>query len=138
MHTDLDTAANKQLVAQFLAVFSTGKVKEIGALMHDQADWWVAGTVEGISGTHSKAQMLALLEQVTSVYKRGALKITASSMIAEGSRVAVEAESFAELHNGRVYNNFCHFVFEIEDGRIRSIKEYLDTRHVAETFLADG
>jgi ketosteroid isomerase-like protein len=138
MHADLDTVANKQLMERFFAVFSTGNVEAIGALMHDQCSWWVAGNIEGISGTHSKAQMLVLLEQVTTVYKRGALQLTPSSMIAEGSRVAVEAESYAELHNGKVYNNHCHFVFEIEDGRIRLIKEYLDTCHVEVTFLTSA
>ena len=50
--------------------------------------------------------------------------------------MAVETESYAELNNGRVYNNLYHFVFEIKDGKIHVIKEYLDTEHTRAVFLA--
>ena len=80
--------------------------------------------------------MLDLLKQVTGVYKKRALQITPSAMICEGNRVAVEAESCAELNNGKVYNNLHHFVFEIEDGMIKGIKEYIDTQHVLDTLVA--
>ena len=84
---------NKAIAKTFLEVFSTGKVPRIAEQLHDEARWWVSGKVPGISDTYSKVQMLALLEQVTAVYKKGALQITPSSMIAEGNQVAVEAES---------------------------------------------
>jgi uncharacterized protein len=128
---------NKTIIEEFLGVYSTGDVDRIGEMLHADVRYWVAGTIPGISSTYNKSQMLALLKQVTGVYKQGALQITPSSMIGEGQRVAVEAESHAELHNGRVYNNFYHFVFEIEDGKIKLVKEYLDTQHVYDTFIAD-
>jgi ketosteroid isomerase-like protein len=136
MTTNDPLARNKAKVAAFFEDYSTGNVERIGAHLHDDARWWVAGSVPGISDTYTKAQMLALLEQVTGVYKKGALQFTLSSMIAEGNRVAAEVESYAELHNGKVYNNLYHFLFEIEDGRIKSIKEYLDTQHMHDTFVA--
>ena len=132
-----DTVANKQLVADFLRVFSTGDIDAIGALMHEHLQWWVSGTVPGISGTYGKAQMLSLLAQVTQIYKQGALTITPSNLLAEGKQVAAEAESYAELHDGRVYNNLYNFVFEIEDGLIKGIKEYMDTQHVRDIFLVE-
>jgi uncharacterized protein len=110
-------------------------VQRIGKFLSDDSSWWVSGTVEGISGTYNKAETLALLEQVTQVYKTGALKIVPSNMIAEGNRVAVEAESYAELHNGKIYNNFYHYVFDLEGGKIKSFKEYMDTQHVRDTFV---
>ena len=131
-----ESAANKALVNEFLKVFSTGNVPEIARYLHDDAIWWVSGTVAGISGIYTKAQMLKLLGQVTAVYKKGALHIVPSRMIGEGKLVAVEAESYAELNNGRVYSNLYHFVFEIEDGKLKHIKEYMDTQHVHATFVA--
>lgn len=56
--------------------------------------------------------------------------------IAEGNRVAVETESYADVKNGRTYNNHCHFVFEVRDGKVESVKEYLDTKHTRAIFLA--
>jgi uncharacterized protein len=128
-------ATNKSIIEAFFRALSSGDVQRIGKFLSDDSSWWVSGTVEGISGTYNKAETLALLEQVTQVYKTGALKIVPSNMIAEGNRVAVEAESYAELHNGKIYNNFYHYVFDLEGGKIKSFKEYMDTQHVRDTFV---
>jgi len=69
------------------------------------------------------------------MYKEGALRLTPTHMIAEGNEVAVEAESFATMTNGRVYANRYHFLFEVADGKILRIKEYMDTMHAWETFF---
>jgi len=126
---------NKSIVRDFLTVFSSGDVPGIIDRLHDEGTWWVSGRMEGLSGTYTKDQMRTLLDGITGVYKGGALRITPSHMIAEGQLVAVEAESYAELQNGRVYNNFYHFLFEIADGKIKRVKEYMDTQHAYETFL---
>jgi uncharacterized protein len=127
--------ANKACVAQFLAVFSTGDVPAILAMMDDAATWWVSGRIDGLSGTYSKAEFGPLLEGAKALYKDKALKITPLSMIAEGDTVAAEAESFASLVDGRVYNNRYHFLITLRAGRILSVREYMDTAHARETFF---
>lgn len=135
---DSSIEANKALITQFFAALSSGKVDRIGEFLADDARWWVSGTVEGISGIYTKSETLELLGQVAGVYKAGALHIAPTAMIAEGQRVAVEAESYAELHNGKVYNNLYHFVFDIKGDQITSFKEYMDTQHVVDTFVDAG
>jgi uncharacterized protein len=127
---------NKSIVAEFLEVFSTGDVPGILERLHDDATWWVSGKLEGFAGTKSKQEMGKLLEGVVTVYKEGALRLTPLEMIAEDDRVVVEAEGYAELNNGRVYNPQSAFVFRIADGKIKSIKEYLDTQHAHDIFFA--
>jgi ketosteroid isomerase-like protein len=127
---------NKSIVLEFMEVFSQGDVEEILACMSDDATWWVGGTMPGISGTkdkHAFGQMLGGLSKLT---RTGAISLTPKAWTCEGSRVAVETESYSELNNGRVYNNQYHFVFEIRDGKITSIREYLDTQHTHSVFLA--
>ena len=126
---------NKATVKSFLAVFSTGNVAGILDGLEDDATWWVSGRLQGLSGTYTKADLGPLLKGATALYTTGALRITPLEMIAEGNRVAVEAESYAELTDGRVYNNLYHFVFEIRNGRIARVKEYMDTDHANATFL---
>jgi uncharacterized protein len=134
--TNTTAELNKAIVAEFLDVFSTGDVPGILERLHDDATWWVSGKIEGFAGTKSKEEMGKLLEGVVTVYKEGALRITPIEMIAEGDRVAVEAEGYAELSNGRVYSPRSAFVFEIADGKIRSVREYLDTQHAHDIFFA--
>ena len=62
--------------------------------------------------------------------------MTVKGTIAEGERVAMEAESYGELTNGRVYNQHYHFVFEFRDGKISAVREYLDTQHAHAVWFA--
>lgn len=119
---------NKQTVKNFMEVFSSGNVEATLALMAESATWWVAGTMP-ISGTYDKAAFGKLLGGVSASCKGGAIKLVPKAFTAEGERVAVETESFADLNNGRKYNNHYHFLFTVRDGKVASVKEYLDTMH---------
>lgn len=127
---------NKELVASFMEVFSTGEVDKILSYLSDSATWWVAGNLEGISGTKNKKEFGEMLTGLSALTVTGAIKLTPLAWTAEGDRVAVETESYSELRNGRVYNNLYHFVFEVRDGKIQRIKEFLDTEHTRAVFLA--
>lgn len=126
--------AEKTVVRDFLATFSSGDIDAIMKRLTDDATWWVSGRIAGMSGVRSKASLEALLRQVAPLYVEGALRITPVSMISEGNRVAVEAESHAELVDGRIYANQYHFLFEVAGNRIRQVREYSDTQHMFETF----
>lgn len=85
--------------------------------------WWVPGM-----GTLSRAEFSRLVDGFTAL-RQGPCTMTIHGITAEGDRVAVEAESHAELKNGEVYNNTYHFLFEFENGRIRLAKEYNDSAY---------
>ncbi len=127
---------NRDVVAEFMEVFGKGNVDDILSYMSDSATWWVAGTMEGISGTKDKAAFGEMLSGLSSLTKTGAISLTPLHWTCQGDRVAVETESYSELNNGRVYNNLYHFVFEVRDGKIQSVREYLDTEHTRAVFLA--
>lgn len=128
-------AANKKLIAEFMEVFSTGNVESILGYLAPTATWWVAGTIEGISGIKNKQEFREMLSGLSTNTKSGAIALTPLAWTAEGDRVAVETESYSEMNNGRVYNNLYHFVFEVRDGLIQSVKEFLDTEHTRAVFL---
>jgi ketosteroid isomerase-like protein len=127
---------NKKVVTEFMEVFSAGDVHGILDSLTDDATWWIAGTITGISGTKDKAGFGEMLGGVAAGTKNGAIRLTPLAFTAEGERVAVETESYSELKNGRVYNNLYHFVFTVRDGKINSVKEYLDTEHATAVFVA--
>ncbi|MCZ4552312.1 nuclear transport factor 2 family protein [Gordonia rubripertincta] len=126
---------NKELVAEFMKVFSAGDVDKILSFLSPTATWWVAGTIDGISGSKNKQEFGEMLSSLSSTSKNGAIALKPLAWTAEGERVAVETESYAELENGRTYNNLYHFVFVINNGEIESIKEFLDTEHTRAVFL---
>lgn len=125
--------SNKQLVATFLAHFGRKDVQGALAMMSADATWWIGSKPElfPLCGLKTKAEIGALLEDLVPTTRDG-LAITPSGMLAEGPFVACEAESLGVLGNGRTYNNQYHFLFEIRDGSIAAVKEYLDTMHTAD------
>ncbi len=73
----------------------------------------------------------------------GPMTITETGITAEGDRVAMEAKSDGELISGNRYSNIYHFLFVFDaEGRIREVKEHMNTAHFTETLgpvmLADA
>lgn len=124
--------SNKELVTRFWRAFTDGKYDEVLGMLTDDATWWVAGTT-ALSGTYSKPEFAKLLGQIAPMAPNG-LRVTPKLLTAEGDRVSVEAESFAEFNNGRTYQNIYHFMMVIRDGTFSSVREYMDTEHVTVTF----
>lgn len=127
---------NKAAVARFLQTFSEGNVERTVGALTDDATWWVSGGIDGMSGSYDKEGFGKLIAGVADVYV-APLRITPTSMVAEGDKVAVEADSYAELKNGRIYDPRCHFLFGVApDGRIATVHEYLDTKLAHDIFFA--
>jgi ketosteroid isomerase-like protein len=123
---------NKAVVAQFWQHFSNSDFDAALALLSDDATWWIAGTTD-ISGTYSKSEFEELARGIGENTENG-IEVKPLRVTAEDDRVAVEAESYGKLKNGRVYNNFYHLQHVVPDGKLTEIKESLDTQHVQDVF----
>ena len=132
----MSAEANKGLVLGLFEDMSAGNVEAALGALADNATWWVAGDPKNfpLAGTMPKAEFAKLFGGIGEAMPKG-LKITPKGVTAEGNRVAVEAESYGELANGKVYNNHYHFMVECEDGKITAVREYLDTMHAKEILV---
>lgn len=126
---------NKQVVTDLMEAFTAGDVEGLMALLDDSATWTVMGDFD-LSGTYDKPAFGELLGGVASEFK-GPFQLTPTQMTAEDDRVAVEAKSYGELNNGRVYDNRYHFLFTVSDGKVQSVKEYMDTMHADQVLCAE-
>jgi ketosteroid isomerase-like protein len=99
-------------------------------LLHEGASWTVMAHPESfpVSGDMAKAEFVEHIKRFHQALPSG-IQITVTGVTAEGDRVAVEAESTASLPNGRILNQFYHFLFEIEGDKVRRAREYIDTAH---------
>lgn len=127
---------NKKLAREFFDHFNANDVAGALGLMADDATWRIAGKPEHLpaAGVYNKEQIARLLHNMAGQLPNG-LKMTVKGLIAEGDKVALEAESYGELRNGRIYNQEYHFVVTIRDEKIREVREYLDTQHVFATWF---
>lgn len=71
-------------------------------------------------------QIAASAAGIFDVFPSG-LSFTVHDMVAEGNKVAVEAQSEGEHVSGQTYSNQYHFLFEFRDGLLVKLKEYMDT-----------
>ena len=129
---------NTETVRSFFERFSAADVPGALALLDDSAVWRVMGRQGGLpmSGEMDKDAIGALILGVREAIPDG-LKLTPTGRTAEGGRVALEMESYGEMTNGVVYNNFYHFLVTVADGRITALREYMDTDQVKRLFI-DG
>jgi len=125
---------NKRLVLGFFENMSAGKGEAVMGALADNATWWVQGNF-ALSGTKTKAEFAALIGGLGSKID-GGMRITPKGITAEGDRVAVEAESYGKMKNGKVYQNTYHFLFVVKGGKIEAVKEYLDTIHAQEVLCS--
>ena len=125
-----NTETNKAIVRQFIDAMNRGDVATI-------VDTYAAnGCVQTmgntlISGVFSRDQIAAAAGGIFDVLPEG-ISFTVIDMIAEGDKVAVEATSEGKHISGTIYSNEYHFLFELRDGKLLRLKEYMDTERVTD------
>lgn len=132
----MSTEQNKQIVGKFFEKFSAADVAGALELLDNAVIWRAMGREGGLpmSGEMDKQMIGGLIENVKSAFPDG-MRLTPTGWTAEDDRVALEMESYAVKSNGIVYNNFYHFLVVLSNGKITSLREYLDTLHVKQVFI---
>lgn len=131
--TTQDIESNRGIALEFFRRLDANDIPGVLDLMADDIGYWLGGK-PGSNATagrvHGKAEMADIFRRMTRALKDGQLRMKVKQTTAEGDRVAVEAESYGELANGRVYNQEYHVLMTIRDGKIAAAREYMDTAHV--------
>jgi len=120
MNTEQNRATALKLVA------SLGGGAPDLSLMTPDAVWWAPGR-----GSFGSDAFLGVAGSFAGMFKRPSI-LTVLGVTAEGDRVAIEAEGYAELTNGKIYRNRYHYLFVFRDGLVCQAKLYNDTAHAAE------
>jgi ketosteroid isomerase-like protein len=123
---------NKNVIRKFFKAFEAQDLEELERLAGDDFSWWVAPTTVS-SGTYNKAAWLPLIE-ATFEQVDGPIKLELGDLTAEDDRVSVTMVGHVPFKGGKLYNSHYHLLFQVRDGKIGPVKEYLDTYHVGEIF----
>jgi ketosteroid isomerase-like protein len=126
----MSTEENKTLAFKFFERFSASDIEGALSIMADDATWWIPGKKERspAAGLYPKDKIGRLFSRMVSALD-GGLKMNVVSAIAEGDRVALEVVSSGDLYSGRQYRQEYHMLMTFRDGKIASVREYLDTQH---------
>ncbi len=126
---------NKAIVARFWSAFSDCRFDEALDLLDDDASWWVAGDLPGVSGTYTKDQCGPMFAGIAAGTKAG-VRVTPGVMTAEDDRVAMEATSQAVTIDGIDYANTYHMLHVVRDGKILKVREYMDPSRISLAFAS--
>ena len=128
---------NKATARRLFERFTASDISGVMALMTDDATWRIPGKKEltPTAGVYGREKIERLFHRMLEGLQAG-LKMSVTSMIAEGDKVAVEALSEGDLRNGRRYRQEYHFLLEFRDGKISAVREYLDTQHAHDVWIA--
>jgi ketosteroid isomerase-like protein len=124
--------ANKELVSNFWGAFSKGDIKAAFTLLSDEISWLIPGNLPNLSGLRKgKAEILNFARGAAKMFPSG-LQSEIHRVYGDGDTVLIEMTNRGKFFNGRDYVNEYCFVFEIENGKIRRVREYVDTQKVKE------
>jgi ketosteroid isomerase-like protein len=128
---------NKQVVRSYFDAVNRGDITTIADLLDDEASFWVPPSLPDGVVFRGKAMVLKLFTESVGLYDPNAgLRVEIHSLTADEDRVAAELVIRGKAAaDGRDYENWYHFLFRVRDGRIREIREHLDSLYAFRTLF---
>ena len=121
---------NKKVALEYFHKFNSNDAKQMATILSDDLDWHFMG-FSPLSKTVDKVTLLSAASSAFAAEKKTPITMTVKEMIAEGDRVAVEAESYMEPKEGPPVRNQYHYAFTIKDGRVKTGRVYFCTYSAA-------
>lgn len=133
----------KETVKSLYAAYASGDPQRIAELLHDDVVWFApagnatqvalgighpddAGAPRGTNRLGRDLIVQFMAHNFARLFRD--VKNEFRSMVADGELVITEHRLSAVLPNGRNYvNDYC-FAYEVRDGKVHEIREYMDTR----------
>jgi ketosteroid isomerase-like protein len=108
--------------------FNGGDVESIRATFSPEATWWLGGDLP-VAGTYvgRDAVIDEFLAQGIALYEPGSLRFEVVNSVAQGDQVVLELEVTGKSAAGAEYRNHYAFVLSVAGGKVRAVREYLDT-----------
>ncbi|MET8875506.1 nuclear transport factor 2 family protein [Nocardia sp. NPDC004604] len=138
----MDAPTSKDLVIRAWRAFATQDPARIAEVFTPDAEWLAPphnATARTLDGTHhlvGRDRIVRFLATEFPTVFVADRSVEFTAITAEGTTVVVEERMRATLMNGNHYDNDYCFIFELRDGLIHRVREYMDTRRAEEMFTA--
>jgi ketosteroid isomerase-like protein len=132
-----DVVESRRVVDEFMAAMNRMDVAAVVALLTDDTTWTMPGDLP-VSGRHEGRETVLgdFLANAAALFEPGSLRFELETVTTEGRYAIAEYTGTGRAADGqRDYRNHYCMVFELRDGRISAVREYLDTAHVRDARL---
>ncbi|MGW4063669.1 nuclear transport factor 2 family protein [Amycolatopsis sp. NPDC004747] len=125
--------SSREIVENAWKAFATHDADRISAVFTEDAEWLAppgnatAVALGGPSHLVGRDAIVQFLAEDFTKFFVGDVTVTFTGFHADGDRVVVEETMTATLANGNHYANDYCFVFELRDGLVHRVREYMDT-----------
>jgi ketosteroid isomerase-like protein len=132
---------NKKVVIDAWGVFASRDPARIAEVFAEDAEWLAPernATAVALGGPSHLVGREAIAQFIGFDFHRlfvADVSIRFRNVFADGDTVIVENQLSATLPDGRTYSNDYCFFFEVRDGTIWRVREYMDTRRGQELIL---
>ena len=127
----------KDQVLRFFAAISSGDEETLCEMLAEDATWVIPRSAPApFGGTHRGNRKIAgmMVASVRDTFVPGSQTFDVLLMLEEGDVVIAEANIKARTPAGDVYDNFYVFIYEFENGKVRELREHVDTIYAANFF----
>ena len=133
----MSTQENVQIVKDFFAAIGSGDKQRVLALVAEDIEWIVPGEDWPLAGTrHGHAGLADLLETAS---KSIETSTEPREFVAQGDRVLVVGFARGKIKaTNKTFEDDWIFAITVRDGKLRSIREYVDTQALARASLMDA
>ena len=132
----MTSAEKKDLAREFLSEFEDLDPARLATMVANDFEWKVMTKMEGIPPVKGHDGLLNLVKIIKAMMP-GGLGLKIETIICEGDRCAIQAESNTVASNGKKYNNLYHFDIRFDGDKIAEVREYNDTNHAREVFFSN-
>ena len=131
----MTSAEKKELATEFLSEFEDPDPVRLATMAANDFEWKIMTNMPGMPRERSRGSSTFAKGMKTMM--PGGLGLKIHTIICEGDRCAVQAESNTTAANGKKYNNRYHFDIRFEGDKIAEVREYCDTNHAREVFFSN-
>jgi uncharacterized protein len=123
---------NERLVMRFFEVLSAGDLEAVRDLLHEEATWKPQIRDVPGAGVHRGKQGIVddFLRPIRAMFRPGDPKVIVDTLASKGNLVIAEARGVGKIADGRNYDNLYAWAFDLKDGKIHAIREYMDSHYV--------
>lgn len=123
----MTSADNKRMLEHAYAEASKGNGAALLERLADDVEWTIIGTTVMSGVYRGKDEVVKKLFANLRARLQGPVVFTPERFIAEGDHVVLQARGQATAKSGKPYNNSYCIIARVENGKIKTLIDYVDT-----------